>query len=124
MQFDPVPADRRINLRLDTWPVGFRAAALFGAEPVYFINNQRNQLTHTLEWLGLFGWNRRQREEVLKKSPLQGKRIFTANLQIEDIELMASDELQRDENGLSAALWPQCFLEQLNDCLLYTSRCV
>ena len=81
----------------------FRAAADLGAAPVHLVDDQRDQLRHALERRALVRRQCRQRQEVLQERFLQRQRILATDLQVEDVELVARRELQRDEDRLVLA---------------------
>ena len=112
VQFDAVAFDRAVDLRFVPGAVVLGAATRLRAQAVRLVDDERNQLRHPLERRRLVGRQGSQCEKVLQKGAFERQRIFAADLQIEDVELVTGHELQGREDRLAAAPRPERFLDQ------------
>ena len=94
VEFDAVAIDRAIDLRFGSGAVVLGAAARLGAQAIGFVDDERDQLRHPLERRRLVGRQGRERQKVLQKGAFERQRILTADLQVEDVELVTRSKLQ------------------------------
>ena len=94
VQLDAVPFNRAVDLGLVSGAVVLGAAARLGAQAIGLVDDQRDQLRHPLERRRLVGRQGRVRPKVLQKGAFERQRILTADLQVEDVELVTRRELQ------------------------------
>jgi len=92
MQLDPVFLDRGVDHRLDPPPppVAFRRRSRYvGAETIGLVNDKADHLRHPLEGRADIGRERDKSKKILQESALKRQGIFTAHLQIENIDLVS-----------------------------------
>ena len=94
VQFDAVVLNGAVDLRFGSGAVVLGATASLGAQAIGLVDDERDQLRHSLERRRLVGRQRGECQKVLQKGALQGQRILAAGLQVEDVELVTGGELQ------------------------------
>ena len=105
--------DRRVDHGFDALAITLRRAVRhFRAASIGLIDHQRDHLRHALERLRLVRRQGQERQEVLQERLFQRQRIFAADLQVEDVELVARRKLHRREDRLMPAVRPERLLDE------------
>src|SRR5277367_5980515 len=101
MELDAMLVDRLVDQRLDPLPVALRRAVRdFGAAPIGLVDHERDHLRHAFERRRLVGRQGQEREKILQESLFERQWIFTADLQVEGVELVARRKLHSGEDRL------------------------